>query len=407
MFFLKILEWPRIQYNSLLYCSGLLSTGINESMGSTQMIDLRSDTATRPVPAMRWAMLTAEVGDDMQGEDPTVNRLEARMAEMFGKEAAVFACSGTQSNQMALAAHCRPGDELLINESGHIANFEAGGPAVLSGITVRTIAAPGGLLDLEHLQDRIRPDNQHYCRTSLLCLENTTNMGGGRAWPLEQLQRVSAWAREKSLRVHIDGARLFNAMVARDYSAADVGACCDTVSVCFSKGLGCPMGSILIGDQPTIRAARRARKMFGGALRQAGVVAATALYALDHHVDRLREDHDNARLFAERIQGIPGIIVDVASVETNMVFFDVDPKFGTAAQLLAALKARNILAGAYNWERIRIVTHLDVSRADVETVADVIRESMTQGIGNQAGIFGGVYDAFVAKKESVGTPVRT
>ena len=239
-----------------------------------KFIDLRSDTVTRPTPAMRQAMASAEVGDDMMGEDPTVNRLEKIIAEMFDREAAIFACSGTQSNQMGVRVHCIPGDELLINETGHIALFEGGAPAALSGVTVRTIVAEGGFLDVSHLEGKVRSNDQHYPRTRLLCLENTTNIGGGRVYPLEQLQRVSDWATGHGLKRHLDGARVFNAITAGGYSAADLGKCFDTISICFSKGLGCPMGSMLIGEKDDIARARRIRKLFGGSLRQAGIVAA-------------------------------------------------------------------------------------------------------------------------------------
>ena len=229
-------------------------------------IDLRSDTVTRPTCRMREAIANAEVGDDMMAEDPTVNRLQIRFAEMFDMEAAVYACSGTQSNQMGVRANCIPGDELLINETGHIANFEAGGPAVLSGVTVRTIEAPQGKLDIEDLEGRIRAVDQHLCRTRLVCLENTTNIAGGRVYSLEHLTRVSNWARENGLRMHLDGARLFNALVVGGYKASDIGPLFDTISICLSKGLGCPMGSILLGDAESIRKARLARKQFGGCL---------------------------------------------------------------------------------------------------------------------------------------------
>lgn len=341
------------------------------------MIDLFSDTKTKPTAGMRQAMMDAEVGDDMAGEDPTVNRLEATIAEMFGKEAAVYACSGTQSNQMGLRAHCLPGDELLIHESGHIANYEAGGPAVLSGISVRTLPGEWGMLDLPELKGRIRADDQHLCRTRLVCVENTTNSGGGRAYPLEQLQRVSGWARENGLKLHLDGARLFNAIVAAGYSPADVGNCVDTISICFSKGLGCPMGSVLLGSAEEVAVARRARKLFGGAMRQAGIVAATALYALEHHVDRLADDHANARLFAERIAEIDGISIDLDAVETNLVFFHVDPRLGDASQLSAALKARGVKIGAMGAQRLRACTHLDVSRDDVLRAAEALSECVT------------------------------
>jgi threonine aldolase len=344
------------------------------------IIDLRSDTVTKPTPRMRQAIASAEVGDDMVGEDPTVNRLEALCCELFGKEAAVFACSGTQSNQMAVRAHCLPGDELLINELGHIANFEAGGPAALSGVTVRTLTAPGGLLDVDDLEGRIRADNQHLCRTRLVCVENTANLGGGRAYPLSQMERVGRWARLKGLRLHMDGARLFNAVVARGYSAAEAAGHVDTVSVCFSKGLGCPMGSILVGSAEDIARARRARKLFGGALRQAGLMAAAAIYALENHVERLSEDHANARLLAEAIADTEGLSVDLEDVETNLVFFEIDPELGTAASFAAALLERRVKVGAVGPQRLRACTHLDVDQEDTLRAIDALRDTVRAGV---------------------------
>ena len=349
------------------------------------MIDLYSDTRTLPTPEMRQAMFDAEVGDDMAGLDPTVNRLEAMVADMFGKEAAVFSCSATQSNQMAVWTHTQPGDELLIHPTGHIANYEAGGPAALSGVTVRTLSGEKGMLDLPQLEGQIRPDDQHLCPTRLVCVENTTNSGGGRAYPLDQLQRVSGWARDNGLKVHMDGARLFNAIVARDYSAADVGACCDTISICFSKGLGCPMGAILVGSADDIARARRARKLFGGALRQAGVIAATAIYALEHNVDRMAEDHANARLFAEAIADVEGIRIDPAETETNLVFFDVDPEFGDAMAVCARLEAHGIRICDMGPYRLRACTHLSVAREDVLKAADLLREGLA-ATAPQAGV---------------------
>lgn len=350
-----------------------------------RLIDMRSDTVTKPTQEMRRAMAEAEVGDDMVGEDPTVNRLEAMVAELLQKEAAVFACSGTQSNQMAVKTHCQPGDELLAEETSHVVNFEAGGPAALSGVMWRPIRGRGGLFDVDDLVGKVRADNQHLCRTRLLCIENTTNAGGGRAWPLEQVHRVCQWAHENGLKVHMDGARLFNAVVARGYSPAEVTRYCDTVSICFSKGLGCPMGSILVGSAEDIARARRVRKLLGGALRQAGIVAAAAIYALEHHVERLREDHDNAKAFAQEIAQIDGIRVDVDAVETNMVFFEVAPELGYASQLSAKLRTKGVLIGAVGPQRLRACTHLDVTREDVLTAAAAIRESVAEGFSDLPG----------------------
>jgi threonine aldolase len=339
-------------------------------------IDLRSDTITRPTPGMRKAIAEAEVGDDMNGEDPTVNRLEARMAELLGKEAAVFASSGTQSNQMGVRAHCLPGDELLIEETGHIGIYEAGAPAALSGVTVRPIKGHHGMLDVPQLEGKIAPDNQHFCITRLLCVENTTNRGGGFAWPLDQIERVSQWARAQGLAIHLDGARLFNAAAANGYSPREFARHVDTVSICFSKGLGCPMGSILVGDKETIRKARRVRKLFGGAMRQAGMMAAAAVYALDHHVERLAEDHANAQAFAAAIAEVPGIVIRPEDVESNLVFFEVDPAYGPAANLMAGLLEHRVRMLPIGPQRIRACTHLDVDREDVLAAAQAIRTVM-------------------------------
>ncbi len=343
-------------------------------------IDLRSDTVTKPTAGMRQAIFDAEVGDDMSGEDPTVNRLERLVADMLGMEAAVYNCSGTQSNQMAVRAHCQQGDEILIDESGHIVNYEAGGAAALSGVSARMLRGKFGIFDVEDLEGKVRPDNQHYCVTRLVCVENTTNHGGGRAWPLAQMARVSNWAHEHGLKVHVDGARLFNAAIAQRYSVKDFARYADSVSICFSKGLGCPMGSILVGDAGTIYRARRARKLFGGALRQAGMMAAAAIYALEHHVERLQEDHDNARAFAAAIAGIDGIRLNVEDVESNLVFFEVESERGTSAQLSARLLECGVKINPSGPQRLRACTHLDVTAADLSRAAKAVSECMKSGI---------------------------
>jgi threonine aldolase len=355
------------------------------------MIDLRSDTVTKPTPTMREAMARAEVGDDMNGEDPTVNRLEKLMAELLGKEAAVYACSGTQSNQMGVRAHCQSGDELLIDQAGHIANFEAGAPAALSGVSCRTLAGQRGMLDIEQLEGKVRADNQHLCVTRLVCVENTTNLGGGACYPLDQLNRVGEWAHRYGLKVHMDGARLFNAVVASGRSVAEICRHVDTVSICFSKGLGCPMGSILVGSRDEIYRARRARKLFGGALRQAGIVAASAVYAMEHHVERLRDDHDNARAFAEAIRGISGVTWEHPDVQTNIVFFRIDASLGNAAQLAYKLKQKGVFMGALGPQMLRACTHLDVSREDVLRAAKTVGECLAEGLAGSPGSATGPY----------------
>jgi threonine aldolase len=355
------------------------------------IIDMRSDTVTKPTAGMRRAMAEAEVGDDMSGEDPTVNRLEAMMAEQLGKEAAVFACSGTQSNQMGVRTHCQPGDELLIDSTGHIANFEQGAPAALSGVTCRLIAGRDGILDLCDVEGKIRADNQHLTVTRLVCLENTTNVGGGRVYPQENIDRIGQWAHRNALKVHMDGARLFNAVVASGTSAAAICRHVDTVSICFSKGLGCPMGSILVGSKAEIARARRVRKLFGGALRQAGIVAAAAIYAMEHHVERLQADHDNARAFADEIRQIDGITLDPPDVQTNLVFFNVDPELGNAAQLSATLKQRGVRINATGPQRLRACTHLDVDRDMALRAAQAIGEAVAEGLAGAVGAELGPY----------------
>ena len=347
------------------------------------MIDLRSDTVTRPTDGMKSAMMAAEVGDDVMGEDPTVNRLEQNVARLLGKEAAVYACSGTQSNQMGVRAHCVPGDELLIHGTGHIGIFEAGGPAALSGVTVRQLPGARGMLTISDLEGQPRVDDQHYCRTRLICLENTTNIAGGYVYPLEQLREVAEWGRRLGLRLHLDGARFFNACVAGGYTPAQVAECFDTISICFSKGLGCPLGSILVGNTDDMYRARRARKMFGGALRQAGMVAAAAEYALEHHVDRLAEDHSNARLFADLLNQVDGISVQPEEVESNLVFFEIAAELGTAVQLKAALADQGVLIGPMGGQRMRAATHLDVSTEDVHTAVAAIRSCVAAGFAER------------------------
>lgn len=267
---------------------------------------------------------------------------------------------------------------MLIEKLSHIGSYEGGAPAVLSGVSVRTIEGEFGRLDIEHLEGILRPIDEHFSPTRILSLENSTNLGGGRTYPLDQLQRVGAWAHEHGLKVHLDGARLFNACVARGYTPADVGRCVDTISVCFSKGLGCPMGSILVGSKEVVTRARRARKLFGGALRQAGIVAGAALFAIDHHIDRLAEDHEHARLFAAEIDQIDGISADPGCVETNLVFFELDPKCGAAHTLQGRLEKSGVRLYSVGQHRLRACTHLNVSREDVLRAAEIMREVVGQ-----------------------------
>jgi threonine aldolase len=331
---------------------------------------------------MREAIASAEVGDDMWGYDPTVNELERRMAEMLGKEAALFACSGTQSNQLGVWAHCRAGDELLIQQDGHIANYEGGAPAVLHGVTCRTFGGAGGMFDVADIESVLHPVDQHFPMSRLVCFENTTNKGGGRVWPLEQFQRVSQWAQEQGYKTHLDGARLFNACVAGGYEPAELVKHIDTTSICFSKGLGCPFGSMLVGSQTEIDTARRGRKIFGGSLRQAGIGAAAAIYALDHHIDQLAVDHRHARILAEKLSDIDGLKIDVDAVESNLVFFDVEESVGNAEQLVMALLSRGVKVLALGNQRIRACTHLDVTEEQIQQSAQAAKEAMSAGLAN-------------------------
>jgi len=343
-----------------------------------ETIDLRSDTVTRPTPAMRDAMLTAELGDDVFGEDPTVNRLQERVAELLGKEAALFVPSGTMSNQVCVKAHTQPGDELLCEATCHIYNFEAGGPAVLSGVMCRTLEGDYGILDVSQLDGKIRPANDHLVRTRLVCLENTHNRGGGRVYPLEKIQAISGWAHQQGLVVHLDGARLWNAVVATGIPAGEWARHCDSVSVCFSKGLGAPIGSALAGPREFVNRARRIRKLFGGGMRQAGVAAAAALFALEHHVDRLTDDHRHAQVIAQAIADTPGLRLDPPDVETNLIWFEVDAELGTAREVAAALKERGVLVHTAGPQTIRACTHLDVSAAQAERAAETIRQAVPE-----------------------------
>jgi threonine aldolase len=320
-------------------------------------IDLRSDTVTRPSAGMRAAMAAAEVGDDVYGEDPTVNRLEAMAAERLDKEAAVFAASGTQTNLLALLAHCERGDEYVVGQQAHTYKFEGGGAAVLGSIQPQPLELePDGSLDLAEVEAAIKPDDPHFARTRLLCLENTQ---AGKALPLDYLDRAGAFARAKGLGFHLDGARLFNAAVALGVPAAAIARPFDTVSICLSKGLGAPVGSVLCGSRALVAKARRWRKMLGGGMRQAGILAAAGIYALERNVERLAEDHENARALAAGRAAIGGL--EVTEARTNMVFVTLEP--ARADRLREFLRERGMLVGGR--DPIRLVTHLDVTREDV------------------------------------------
>ena len=329
-------------------------------------IDLSSDTVTLPTAAMRAAMTAAELGDDVFADDPSVNALQAKIAALLGKEAALFVPTGTQSNLCGLMAHCERGDEYLVGQMAHTYRWEGGGAAVLGSIQPQPLPqqADGSIL-LEDIEAHIKPDDAHFAKTRLLALENTW---GGQVLPLAYIEAATTLARRKGLATHLDGARLFNAVVATGVSAAEIARHFDSVSVCFSKGLGAPVGSALVGSKAFIARAHRIRKMLGGGMRQAGVLAAAAAYALDHHIERLADDHANARALAEGLAGLPGVTVQPP--QTNIVFVDLAPE--KAAGVVERLRAAGVLCtGLY---RLRFVTHLNVSSDDVARAVGVLRQ---------------------------------
>ncbi len=335
-------------------------------------IDLRSDTVTQPCAGMRAAMAVAEVGDDVIDVDPTVQKLEERCAEMLGKQAAIFMPSGVMANQIALRVHCRPGDEFLCESECHIYQYEQGAFAQLSGLVARTVPGVNGILQPEQLWDLVRSPADYSVITRLVCLENTHNRGGGTIQPLEVVDAICQWAHERGLATHLDGARLFNALVASGVSAARASEHFDSVSICFSKGLGAPVGSLLAGTKEFIAQARRARKLFGGGMRQVGILAAACIYALDHNIDRLEQDHLHAQLLAQAIATNNRFSVTSCKIETNMVIFRVDPAFATAAQVVERLAEHGVGALPFGPQLIRLVTHLDVRREQIETACHVL-----------------------------------
>jgi threonine aldolase len=344
-------------------------------------IDLRSDTVTRPTPGMRAAMNAAEVGDDVFHEDPTALKLQERVAALLGKEDAIYVPSGTMSNQIGIRCHTVPGDELLCETSCHVYAYEVGGAAQLSLVTSRPIDGDHGILDVSQLEDKLRPENDHLVRTRVVSLENTHNRGGGRVYPIEKIKAISSWAHQHGLIMHCDGARLWNAVVASGIPAKEWARHFDTVSVCFSKGLGAPVGSALVGPAELIKKARKIRKLFGGGMRQIGSLAAAALYAIDNHIDRLAEDHRNAQVLAQAVSDTPGLRLNQPEVETNIIWVEIDPELGTAKEVQAALKQRGVLVHAAFGQIVRLVTHLDVSAAQTERAAETLRKVVPQCVG--------------------------
>ena len=331
-------------------------------------IDLRSDTVTQPTDAMRQAMLHAEVGDDVYGEDPGVNALEAFGARLLGKQAALFVPSGTMSNLLAVMSHCQRGEGAILGNAAHIYRYEAQGSAVLGSVALQPLPMQrDGTLAFDDIKAALAPDDAHFVQTRLICLENTHN---GKVLPLSYLQEMGAFVAERGLKLHLDGARLFNAAVASETAAAVIAAPFDSISICLSKGLGAPVGSLLVGSHDFIARARRLRKMLGGGMRQAGILAQAGLFALEQHVNRLADDHRRAKRLAEGLAALPGIELDLSLVQSNMVFLRL--REGESAPLLAFMKERGILFSGYG--ELRLVTHLQINDDDIEEVIDAFTE---------------------------------
>lgn len=337
-------------------------------------IDLRSDTVTVPTAAMRAAMASAPVGDDVYGEDPTINQLERRAAQIFGREAALFVPTGTMGNQIAIRLHTRPGQEILCESRAHVLDWEMATAASFSGCQLRPIPAPGSILTWSLLAPHVYPRGGFRADTALLTLENTHNMGGGVCTPLPVLEEIWHEAAKRNLRTHLDGARIFNAATHLGLDVRTLTAGFDTVMFCLSKGLCAPVGSMLVGSASAIAEARIYRKALGGGMRQAGILAAAGLLALDQMTTRLAEDHAHARLLAEAIAPLPGVHLDLARVQTNIVIFDLDPARRTPADLVAALRTRGVLASAIGPQSVRLVTHHDVSLQDCQRAAAILTE---------------------------------
>jgi threonine aldolase len=338
-------------------------------------VNLFSDTQTKPTEGMRRAIYEAEVGDEQRLADPTTNLLQERVAQLLGHEAGLYLPTGTMCNEIAFALHIRPGgDELILEQNAHPLVFEAGGPAAISGATFNTIQGDGGIFGAEQLEAAIRPPNDRYApRSRLVSVEQTTNLGGGRVWPLDTVRAVLDVARAHDMRAHMDGARLMNAVVASGVSAADFAGGFDTAWVDFTKGLGAPIGAVLVGSRELIEEAWRYKQMWGGAMRQSGIVAAACLYALDNHIERLAEDHENARILADGLAQIPGVTIDPSRVETNIVIFQLEDAVKTSAELRDA----GVQLTRMDTRWMRAVTHLDVDRSGIERALEIFRQVLS------------------------------
>ncbi|HEY6973325.1 MAG TPA: low-specificity L-threonine aldolase [Nitrospiraceae bacterium] len=343
------------------------------------MIDLRSDTVTKPSDAMRKAMARAEVGDDVYGEDPTVNRLQEMVAAMLGKKGALFVPSGTMANQLSIRIQTQPGQEVIVESKSHIVRYEQGAAGALSGVQLHWVTGERGLMTAEQIEAAIRPKDPYSIRTALICLENTHNAGGGTIYPLSTIERIREVALRHNIPMHLDGARLFNAVAATTLPPASYAQNFETVSLCLSKGLGAPVGSLIVtNDSALIDKARRFRRMYGGGMRQAGILAAAGIYALEHNIGRLKEDHDNAKRLARKLQQIPSVSINLQHVDTNIVIFDVVNHRLSPTALVTALKQEGVLINAIGGSSFRAVTHLDVSAKQIDEAAEIF----TRILGN-------------------------
>ncbi len=339
-----------------------------------KIIDLRSDTVTKPSPEMREQMISAEVGDDVFEEDPNINLLQKKVAGLLGMESGLYVPSGTMSNQLAIKTHTQPGQEIICDKNCHIYNYEGGGISFLSGCQVNPLIGENGIIKVKEIEDAIRPDDIHAPPTSLIALENTHNRAGGRIFPLEEIKKIRILSIKRKIPLHLDGARLFNASVATGIPISEYGKYFDSVSICFSKGLGAPVGSVLSGGKEFIKKARHYRKVFGGGMRQAGILASACLFALENNVKRLKEDHDNATLLAQEIKDLSGLYIDLKQVETNILMIYVRHSKYTSNSLVEKLHEEGVASLAIDNQRIRVVTHLNISRDDIIQTANIFKK---------------------------------
>lgn len=337
-------------------------------------IDLRSDTVTKPSPGMREAIFRAEVGDDVFGDDPTVIKLENIVADLLGKPKALFVPSGTMANQLCLRSQTEPGDEVILEKNSHIFNYEVGSASALSGLQLHPIKGVRGVMTKEQIEEEIRPDDIHIPKTALICLENTHNRAGGTIFPLEEIEKIYELAKRNNIKMHLDGARLWNAVIATLIPLHKWARYFDSVSVCLSKGLGAPIGSVIAGTEDFIKKARRNRKMYGGGMRQVGIVAAAGIYAIENNFNRIAEDHRNARLLAERLSQIEGIQIETESVQTNIVVINIEKSKKDVSQVIEQLKSKGVLVVSFGKNKMRAVAHLDVSRNDILEAVEKFRE---------------------------------